>query len=221
MNGLGRNMNNKKDVPTRHGDTTAPGRHRATADGEQLSHESFAHQFRDSFRALWLVAVSILKNHAIAEDAVQEAAVIALGKIDQFEPGTNFQAWMGRIVRNVALNMARKESKRRASSGDADLLKAQPTSDELGNVTNSEINSSILTDARLKSALESVGDVARACLLLRIVQELNYIEISSLLDIPEGTAMSHVHRARAHLRARLAETSEAITPDTSKDVPPK
>ena len=54
------------------------------------------------------------------------------------------------------------------------------------------------------NGLEALGEVPRACLLLSTLRELSYGEIAALLTIPEGTAMSHVHRARLVLRERLA-----------------
>jgi RNA polymerase sigma-70 factor (ECF subfamily) len=59
--------------------------------------------------------------------------------------------------------------------------------------------------------LGDVGEVARACLLLRTLEGLEYAEISRLLEIPEGTAMSHVHRTRRYLRDRLADVWEERT----------
>jgi len=52
-------------------------------------------------------------------------------------------------------------------------------------------------------ALSQVNDVARTCVLLRIVQQLSYAEIAEILQIPQGTAMSHVHRTKQFLRERL------------------
>ena len=52
-------------------------------------------------------------------------------------------------------------------------------------------------------ALRQLPDVARTCLLLRVVREMTYAEIAAALDIPAGTAMSHVHRTRKKLRRLL------------------
>src|SRR3989304_6091403 len=78
----------------------------------------FAAQFQASFRVLWLTAVGIIGDASLAEDVVQEAAIIAPGKLDQFRAGTNFTSWTGQIVRNVALNRARRERRRRATVTD-------------------------------------------------------------------------------------------------------
>ena len=58
-------------------------------------------------------------------------------------------------------------------------------------------------DDDLTAALTALSPMARACTLLRIVEGLDYRDIAALLDIPQGTAMSHVHRSRRHLREKL------------------
>jgi len=182
------------------------------ASGGQEQPLDFAAQFKASFRTLWLVAVGITGDRGSAEDVVQEAALLALGKLDQFEPGTNFRAWMAQMVRYVALNYARKRQKHRASALGPEL-------EETGSMPSSQSKESALRlgrhgelpadqaffDDNVVRALNSVSDIARACLLLRTIEQMEYADISKLLQIPEGTAMSHVHRARQHLRERLAD----------------
>jgi RNA polymerase sigma-70 factor (ECF subfamily) len=74
-------------------------------------------------------------------------------------------------------------------------------------------------DDRVMKALNSVSDIARACLLLRTIQGLSYDEIAKALEIPPGTAMSHVHRTRIVLRERLAEIDPRRDParDQARD----
>ncbi len=178
-----------------------------------ISAAEFAAQFQASFRILWLIAVGILGDASLAEDVVQEAAIIALGKLDQFRVGTNFSAWTGQIVRNVALNRARRERKHRAASVDPlalDETTAAPGASAVdGGLRSGRVQAGgadrLGFDVRLARALAGVGDVARACLLLRTLEGMEYSQISILLGIPEGTAMSHVHRTRRTLREQLAD----------------
>jgi RNA polymerase sigma-70 factor (ECF subfamily) len=172
----------------------------------------FAARFAESYRLLWLVAVGIVGERSTAEDVVQEAAVLALEKLDQFEAGTNFRAWMAQMVRYVALNHSRRRRKHRAAPLEAVDADA-PQAGEIRLAKGGELHlgprgqippDQQAFDDRLLAALNSVGEVARACLLLRTVEQLEYSEISRLLEIPEGTAMSHVHRTRNHLRQKLA-----------------
>jgi RNA polymerase sigma-70 factor (ECF subfamily) len=184
---------------------------RPGAPAEPLSSTEFARSLRECEVLLTTLAVAILGDRDEAQDAVQEAGLIALGKLEQFEPGTSFPAWMGRIVRFVALNHQR----RRANSDsidpdDIDLRwSAEPT-------LSSEPERAALValegdvghfDDEVQAALLVLSPVARACLLLRTVHELDYRELSALLGLPEGTAMSHVHRARRAMRERLEERS--------------
>jgi len=138
-----------------------------------------------------------------AEDVVQDAAVVAFRKRSQFQAGTSFQAWVGAIVRNVALNVKRSQKRRRgAVNGLAGTLAPAAITD-LSTVEDAMLGKDQGIDARVLAALGEIGDIARACLLLRTVGDLQYADIASVLDIPEGTAMSHVHRSRATLRERL------------------
>jgi RNA polymerase sigma-70 factor (ECF subfamily) len=169
-----------------------------------LSAQEFSAQYRACARVMWLIAVGILGDAHEADDVVQEAALIAYRKRESFASGTSFRSWVGTIVRNVAMNALRSSRRRRGLVEG--WTGAQPAGDAPLSAASS--NGAVLTDrvidARVLRALSDMGDVARACLLLRTVGELQYAEIASMLAIPEGTAMSHVHRARAHLRERLS-----------------
>jgi RNA polymerase sigma factor (sigma-70 family) len=116
---------------------------------------------------------------------------------------------MGQIVRYVALNQARRRSGREALSteGLEELWCRAPYPQEPANPTQLlELSrDQEHFDDEVVAALASLSPVARACLLLRAVQDLDYSELSRILGIPEGTAMSHVHRARAALRTALGE----------------
>ena len=190
--------------PAPAGGPAAPTPGRPSGSAQTLD---FAAQFQASYRVLWLVAAGIIGDRTAAEDIVQEAAMHALAKLDQFEAGTNFRAWMAQMVRYVALNHLRRRQKHRA----APLTEAVPSNGsarvdlplELGGRGELPIDQAHFDD-RVMAALNSVGEVARACLLLRTIEQMEYSDISKVLGIPEGTAMSHVHRTRQHLRERLA-----------------
>ena len=130
---------------------------------------------------------------------MQEAAVIALEKIGEFNPTTNFIAWMGQIVRFVAMNSARTTARR-------DRILRENATDATN--TNASHAAWGLSPA-MNQALATLDPSARACLLMRIVGGLSYQEIASALDIPEGTAMSHVFRARKSLASRVTDPSKA------------
>ena len=146
---------------------------------------------------------------ALAEDVVQDSALTALDKLDQFARGSSFIAWMSTIVRYTALNAARRHRRHAASEigsvedpnlqvgGDSMTL---PAVDPRGNLSNASA-----FDDDVVRALFQLEEPARASLLLRTVLDLSYAEIAKALDMPEGTAMSHVHRARRAMRAALGD----------------
>lgn len=176
-----------------------------------LDVESFAAQLTSSYRRLWLIAAAINGDRTEADDIVQDAALVALRKLDEFTTGTSFLAWMSHIVRLTALNYLRKSN--RQSTLPTDPLTLDRVS-PLSPTNRSDANSTITQDGNLAhlqtdfdddvlGALHSISDIGRACLLLRIVEQLSYGEIAETLQIPQGTAMSHVHRGREQLRQRL------------------
>jgi RNA polymerase sigma-70 factor (ECF subfamily) len=180
-------------------------------EGAGLSAGEFAALFQRWSRALWTVAAGVLGDPSEAEDILQEAALSALGKLDQFDRGTNFAGWMGRFVRNVALNHARKRARRATEPfdpGDAAELAQhrEPIPPRLPVDARGELlDDQEAFDDRVLAALRELGEEQRAVLLLRTVMGLSYREISELMEMPEGTAMSHVHRAREALREKLRE----------------
>ena len=179
-----------------------------------LNPEQFAQRFTGSFRSLWLTALGMVHDAGWAEDVVQEAALVGLGKLDQFQPSTSFRAWMGQIVRFVALNKARKLQKPDRATLDPSVLEAtapQPSpSATQGAVTaQGQLGPDQGDfDDRLKRSLEGLAPLTRACLLLRSVEGLSYKEISQVLELPQSTAMSHVCRARQQLREALGQVHE-------------
>ncbi len=180
--------------------------------------DDFADRFTACSRTLWCVAAGILGNPDLAEDVLQEAAVIALRKLDQFDPDTSLAAWMTQIVRYVALNLARRRSRHDAMAVDPvhlDETVAAPTPKRTLELTSGgELESDQAgLDDELLAALGKLDEDARACLLLRVVMDLPYREISRTLGLPEGTAMSHVHRARHTLNTQLtAKTPSGAGP---------
>lgn len=174
-------------------DSLKPDRHNA---GDQA--DAFTSRFEQSRTKFWLIALSIIGNRSEAEDILQDAALTGLSKYTSgvFEAGTNFDAWMGQITRFTALNALRKRgrsSPQRAYSGNADTPKG---------------HTALEHDAKLQEALDRLDEMPRTCLMLRVVGGLPYAAIAEILSIPEGTAMSHVHRSQKALRIWL-ESHEA------------
>lgn len=178
----------------------------------RLSEDDFVKLYCDAHQRLWTLAAAITGDQNGAEDVVQEAAITALRKLSEFDEGTSFVAWMSQIVRFTALNFLKINKRRResslsvhteveqvardgqtgeASAAGAVTMQGQLASDQVG------------FDDDVAAAIALLDPERRACLLLRTVHQMAYDEISEILGIPEGTAMSHVHRAKESLRKHL------------------
>ncbi len=183
------------------------------ADSASLDAREFGARFSVCAPRLWTVAFAVLGDRGLSEDAVQEAALIGLKKRASFRPDSNFEAWMASLVRFTALNSLRK----RRGLAALEARDAEREFSEGGVASSAPVSSTADSRAPLEEsfddevvrALDTLPFVARAALLLRSVHELDYREIAELLSIREGTAMSHVHRARTALRDRLREHSWA------------
>jgi RNA polymerase sigma-70 factor (ECF subfamily) len=118
---------------------------------------------------------------------------------------------MSQIVRLTALNHLRKTNRQSTLPTDPVTLDRVSS---LSPTNRRDSDATVGQDGHLAylqtdfdddvlGALHSISDLGRACLLLRIVEQLSYAEIAETLQIPQGTAMSHVHRGREQLRQRL------------------
>ena len=131
-------------------------------------------------------------SHDDAEDAVQEGFLHAFRALERFRPEQAFGAWLHRIVANAALDIARRRKVR-----DADELPETLSSPHRDPAEADELR------VRLAQAMGTLGERQRAVIVLHDVEGYKHAEIGSLLGIPEGTARSDLHHARAHLRRLL------------------
>lgn len=197
------------------GDSARAASTRADAHGQG---EEFADLFIAHVGVFRAIAAGVLGRPDLVDDVLQESALTAFRKFDSFQRGTSFAAWMGQIIRFTALNFARK-THRAPTSTESEILRfvpgeaahpMRPVIDEHGCIT---IGREAFDD-RVLEALKNLEEVPRICLLLRVLNETPYKEISLILDIPEGTAMSHVHRARRALREMLGDRASVSSGDT-------
>lgn len=157
------------------------------------------------FDSLYNFARWLSQNRDEAEDLVQETFVKALKGFASFQQGTNFRAWMYRILRNTFLTsrtgLAATRTVALESEGEGQVLavsRETPESILLGQAGQQ----------RVRAALEQVPVIFREVLLLCDVEEMSYQEIADTLGVPIGTVMSRLHRARKALRAALEEKSQ-------------
>jgi RNA polymerase sigma-70 factor (ECF subfamily) len=143
-----------------------------------------------------------------AEDLVQETYAKALKGFSSFEPGTNFKAWIFRILRNTFLTSR--------TGLKAATVPLDPEEDAAQLPTETETPETILLgrDNRelLQSAIEELPVAYREVLLLCEVEEMSYQEIATAVSIPLGTVMSRLSRARRRLRQTVERKLQSRRP---------
>ena len=159
---------------------------------EQLAMPLFDQLFN---HACWLTG-----DRTDAEDLVQETYAKALKGFAAFAEGTNLRAWMFRILRNTFLT-----SKSGLAARNTDSLEDEVSTEESVShaVTPELILMRSQNEQALFAALESLPVNSRQIILLCEVEEMSYREIAQVLDVPLGTVMSRLARARAAMRAAL------------------
>ena len=152
------------------------------------------------FDQLYNFARWLTQNREEAEDLVQETYAKALKGFSSFQLGTNFRAWMYRILRNTFLT---SRTGLRATSTVS--LDSEDDGLELGveNETPETILMKRSNSQLVQSAIDDLPVHYREALLLCEVEEMSYQEIAETLSIPIGTVMSCLSRARRTLRDHL------------------
>jgi RNA polymerase sigma-70 factor, ECF subfamily len=160
------------------------------------------------FDQLQRAAYRYTHNSDDAKDLVQETLARAWAGYTTFTPGTNMRAWLFRILNNTAISRYRRAERR-----PLELLVDGFTDQQLAaeahhtSIGLPSAESSALADAAdepVIHALEALSDPLRTVVCYADIDGYKYHEIAALLDIPVGTVMSRIHRARRKLRASLA-----------------
>ena len=156
--------------------------------------------FEEYRSLLFAIAYRMLGSAMEAEDIVQETLTQALQSFHRFQPGTNARAWVLAILRHIRSNRLRARHRRPEAVEADDRLDALPAV---------EVTPQQVTDEEVLSALKALPPGFQEVIVLADVEELSYKEIATVLEIPIGTVMSRIHRARRLLRAALAEYAAA------------
>jgi len=194
------------------------------SEQEELSKEEkdriFEEEALPHLNALYNYARSISRSTEDAEDLVQETYMRAYRFFHQYEPGTNCKAWLFTILRNL-YNTNYKKYKKTPDQVHYDEIEAI-----YKNIRNEDLNSiikdpeskffdNILPD-EIKDALEELPEEFRSTILLTDIEDFSYKETAEILDVPIGTVMSRLHRARNMLKKKLVDYAKekGVIPDS-------
>jgi len=157
--------------------------------------------------SLYSYARRMLWNREQAADVVQDAVLTAWRSFDKFERGSNFKAWVFRILVNTIFNVNRRTQRRKEyefADRWSDAFLSAEREDAWSVLLHRPDMLLQMLDERLVAALDRLSEDERQCFLLHQLEGFTYREIAAMLDMPLGTVMSHMHRARKQLRERLA-----------------
>jgi RNA polymerase sigma-70 factor (ECF subfamily) len=146
-----------------------------------------------------------------AEDLVQETYLKALRNFASFEPGSNFRAWMFRILKNTFLTSRSKNEQRTIPLDSEENLWAQPATFD----TPESLMIRYFDFDAIRNAIEQLPVIYREVILLSDVENASYREIAEILSIPIGTVMSRLARARKIVRESLRSN---FCPSVAKDL---
>jgi len=147
-----------------------------------------------------------------APDALQNAVMRAFAAFNRYHEDASFRGWMFKILTREAFALNRKHARIARHEFQLEpeeleqLLFEGPPEDRGKQEAAPEALNEAL-DEDLASGLKTLTDTERAVLLLRAIGELRYREISESLDIPMGSVMGHLARARQKMRARLSRAA--------------
>jgi RNA polymerase sigma-70 factor (ECF subfamily) len=179
-----------------------PGLVRAAQRGDA---KAFAELVRRYQKAVHRVAYGLTRNAADADDLAQETFVRAWRALDRFRSDEPLYPWLSRIAINLSYSLFRRR-KRRPETSIEPLIDSghqwAGEEDPARDVAERE------RDARIAARFAELKEDHRAVLVLRVVEGLSYDEIARTLNVPIGTVMSRLSRARAELRAGLESRTE-------------
>jgi len=164
---------------------------------------SFEYLAMPHFARLYNLACWLTHDTVAAEDLVQETYMKALRGFSSFQQGTNFRAWIYRILRNTFLTS--QTGLKAVATIDLDDETTLEPADEL---TPESILLARMEIETIQQAIEALPVHFREIILLCDLEEMSYQEIGQALGIPTGTVMSRLSRARKAMRTLLTAGKE-------------
>lgn len=170
-----------------------------------LPADEFAKLALEQLDALARVAASLTRDRASADDLVQETYLRALRARKQYQPREHgLRPWLLRIMHNAHVTRVTRDKKQPAATDPVHLDDHGGGADSRFPAIPAEL------DDTVRGALAELSDDLRAALTLWAMDDLSYKEMADVLDVPIGTVMSRLYRARHALAAKLRERAPDI-----------
>src|SRR2546428_7917712 len=159
----------------------------------------------------------LIYDAADVGDAIQNAVLRAYRAFDRYHEDASFRAWMFKILTNEIFTLNRKRGRitKFEVPMDAEEMDALTTLEQAASYTDWLLSPDALADVLdqdLLAALKTLNETERAVLLLRAIGEFRYREIAESLNVPLGSVMGNLFRARHKMREALMRSRRKATP---------
>lgn len=170
--------------------------------------ESFLALLRPIRRELEVYCRRLVWNEHDVPDAIQNAVMNAFRAFDRYKEETHFRAWMFKILTHEAFKLNRKHGRIarlefRVEPDELDALPAVEGNPEFQDWLNTPDALNDALDEKLIASLKTLTEAERAVLLMRAIGDFRYWEIAEALDIPLGSVMGNLSRARRKMQAAI------------------
>ncbi len=185
------------------------GKRNTNGDAKRAEFEELARQYA---RDIYSGALRLTRNLDDAEDLAQEVFVRAYTAYDQFQAGTNFRAWLFRILTNTFINRYRRRARQPQTIAWDDLTRESELETTAGRDEADQPEEALLSevaDEEVERALAELPEEFRVAVILSDICDLSYREVADALKIPLGTVRSRLFRGRRLLRRSLENYARA------------
>jgi RNA polymerase sigma-70 factor (ECF subfamily) len=162
----------------------------------------------DYHQALYRYAYRLTGSVPDAEDLTQQVFLVAHQHFDQVRDSQRAGGWLFAVLRSCYLKLRRRRQPVPAATIDLDV-----------NTIADDAPHEPIDSQQLQAAIDQLDDEFKLVVLLFYFEHCSYREIAERLDIPPGTVMSRLARAKAHLRRRLGEHEVPVARGTQSAVP--
>ena len=154
--------------------------------------DSFGDLAKSYYNSMVAIAYAVLADHHLAEDAVQQAFVKALTKMNTLKKPESFAAWLARICRNTANDIAKKRIKH-INTDDLSHIPAKPNENPDGQI--------------IKDAVNSLNSADKELITMRYYNESSYQQMSIVLGLTKPAINNRLQRAKQKIAKYLEQNS--------------
>jgi RNA polymerase sigma-70 factor (ECF subfamily) len=176
---------------------------RLIARAKEGEMEAFEQLVREYQQSIYYLCRRMTGVHQSADDLSQETFIKAYISLNQFKDEMNFSSWLRRIAINNSLNYL-KSYRREELLGERENSITENASSTLQELPQETLLRNRL-EQKFRKALDALPADQKTVFILRFYENLSYKDISQMLNLPDGTVMSRLYRARKKLRTLMAD----------------